>query len=343
MGGVIDPRALDAVLAHHADATVDRLPAALAALHGMLPVQGDPTGPDDLLTLLRMLYTVARRDLPLARLFEGHVDALQIIGRYADPDIAADVEAAATSGAIFGVWNAALPDQPLHVANRVLHGGKSFASGAGVLTHALAGADTADGNRLVLIDLAASQPAIDRSWWQVVGMRRSETHVVRWDGAAAESFRFVGAPGDYAREPFFSGGALRFVACHAGGAAALFDHVRGHLLATGRAGDPHQAGRLAELYTLAETAAAAVRTAATNWGDPSFVDHVAAARMIVTATAERAISVAQSAVGVGGMFATHPLSTALTDLMVYLRQPMPDAQRMRVGKAAADGALDPAL
>ncbi|UZK70477.1 acyl-CoA dehydrogenase [Sphingomonas sp. S1-29] len=337
-----DPTSLGAVLARYEADSIHQLPAALAALHRLLPVRGDPATPEDLLALLRMLHAIARRDLPLARLFEGHVDALQIIARY-DPAIVQGAEAAAARSGIFGVWNAALPGEPLHIVDGTLHGGKSFASGAGVLTHALAGADTVDGNRLVLIDLAASRPAIDRSRWHVVGMQRSESHVVRWDGAPPASFGFVGDPGDYAREPFFSGGALRFVACHAGGVAALFDHVRDHLLTTERAEDPHQAGRLAELYTAAESAAAAIRTAAAAWGQPGFVDHVAAARMIVTACAERAILTAQTAAGVGGMFITHPLSAALTDLMVYLRQPMPDAQRMRVGKAAAGGLLDPGL
>lgn len=317
--------------------------AALAALHNLLPVQGDPETPADLLMLLRFLYRIARRDLPLARLFEGHVDAVQIIARYADADTVREAEAIAARGGAFGVWNAALPDAPLRVVDGRLSGGKRYASGAGLLSHALAGADTPEGNRLVLIDLAASEPEIDRDWWKVVGMQRSQTHVVRWDGADSASFRFVGEPGDYAREPFFSGGALRFVACHAGGVAALFDHVRDHLVTTARAGDPHQAGRLADLYLVAQAAAAAVRGAADTWGTAGHVDHVAAARVAVTDCAERALATAQQAVGLGGMFVEHPLSAALTDLMVYLRQPMPDAQRMRVGAAAANGVLVPEL
>lgn len=321
----------------------DDMPATLTALHSLLPVRGDPATPVALLSLLRFLYRIARYDLPLARLFEGHVDALQIIARYADAETARDVEAIAATGGLFGVWNAALPEEPLRVMGRRLSGGKSYASGAGVLTHALAGADTDEGNRLVLIDLQASTPTIDRDWWKVVGMQRSQTHVVRWHGADPGSFRYVGAPGDYAREPFFSGGALRFVACHAGGVAALFDHVRDHLATTGRAGDPHQAGRLAELYLAADAAAAAVRGAAAMWQTLAYVEHVAAARVAVTAHAERAIVTAQQAVGLGGMFVAHPLAAALTDLMVYLRQPMPDAACMRVGKAAADSVLVPTL
>ncbi|MDO7842879.1 acyl-CoA dehydrogenase [Sphingomonas immobilis] len=311
----------------------------LARLHALMPRHSDPATAEALLDLLRTLYRIARRDLPLARLFEGHVDALQIIARYAEDAVAQAVEAIAAAGGVFGVWNAAIVGEPLRVVDGRLHGGKSFASGAGILGHALAGADTSEGSRLVLIDLEASAPTVDGKWWRVVGMQRSQTHAVRWSGAEPKSFRFVGAPGDYAREPFFSGGALRFVACHAGGVAALLDHVRNHLVAAGRAADPHQAGRLAELFVAAGSAAAAVREASRWWSTPDFVEHVTAARVTVAACAENALTIAQQAIGVAGMFVDHPLSATLTDLMVYLRQPAPDAQRMRLGSAVASGQL----
>jgi len=331
---------IETILAHGPPAP-DTMRGTIAAVYRLLPVRGDPVDSDELLTILRLLYRVARSDLPLARLCEGHVDALQIVARYGDENIAAEAAGIAGNDGAFGVWNAALPGEPLRVTDGLLSGGKSFASGAGILTHALAGADTPDGNRLVLIDLAASGPEIDRDWWRVVGMQRSQTHVVRWSGSTG--FRFIGQPGDYAREPYFSGGALRFVACHAGGIAALFDHVRAHLDATKRAGDPHQAGRLAELYLAAQSAADWIREAAAAWGRPDYVERVAAARVAVTTQADHALSIAQQAIGVSGMFVAHPLSAVLTDLMVYLRQPAPDAQRLRVGKAAADGVLVPTL
>lgn len=318
--------------------------SAIGDLNRLIPVRGDPATERKMLALLRMLYRIARADLPLARLFEGHVDALQIVARYGDADTTREALAAAANGGAFGVWNAALPGEPLRIEDGRLHGGKSFASGAGLLSHAVVGVETPEGQRLFLVDLVASSPEIDRDWWRVVGMQRSETHVVRWAGAPPSSFTAVGAPGDYAREPWFTGGALRFVAAHAGGVAALFDHVRDHLLATNRADDPHQSGRLADLYVAAEGAAAAVRGAARAWfdvGDAAKVAHVAAARIAVAGLADRAITIAEQAVGVQGLFADHPLSAALTDLMVYLRQPAPDAQRMRVGKAAADGLLAP--
>lgn len=327
---------LDTILAQpRPDA--DAMRGRIAALAALLPFAGDPADAGALLALLTLLYRIGRADLPLARLFEGHVDACQIVARYGGTD-------AAVNGAL-GVWNAGLAGEPLRIEGGRLFGGKAYASGAGILTHALAGADTPDGNRLVLIDLAASEPDIDRDWWRTLGMQRSHTHLVRWHGAPPETFRFIGAPGDYAREPWFGGGALRFVAVHAGGVAALFDHVRDHLIATARADDPHQAARLASLYVLAQSAASVVRGTARAWGtgDEAYPARVSAARLAVTDAGERAIVLAQAAVGLPGMFADHPLSTTVADLMVYLRQPAPDAQAMRVGRAAADGSLVPEL
>ena len=55
------------------------LPSRLAALTRALPSPADPHHAASLLALLRRLYDVGREDLPLGRLFEGHVDAAQIV------------------------------------------------------------------------------------------------------------------------------------------------------------------------------------------------------------------------------------------------------------------------
>ena len=207
-------------------------------------------------------------------------------------------------------------------------------------------ADALGGRQLLLLDLATAPPAIDRDWWDVVGMVRSNTHLVRWSSAPVGDEALVGDANDYAREPFFSGGALRFVAVHAGGVAALFDQVRDHLVAAGRAGDPHQAARLANLFGLADLAAAAVRRTGEGWfaqSDAERLPRVAATRLQVADLAQRAIALAQEAVGLQGLFRGHPLATTLTDLMVYLRQPAPDAQRHRVGVRRRRGASGPAV
>lgn len=306
----------------------------------------DPANPADYLSLLTVLYDTGRRDLPLGRLLEGHVDATQIVQRYGTAEQRERLLAEAAQGALLGVWNATLQGEPLRLDGDLLCGGKAYASGAGILTFSLVTADTPDGSQLLLLDLERTPPEVDRNWWRTTGMQRSETHLARWYRAIVRQDDILGPPNVYATEPFFSGGALRFVAVQAGGIAGLFDRARDHLVGSGRAEDPFQSARLSELFALADAAAGVVRRAA----DLSFVEpddvraaRVASARLSITTAAERAIELAQHAVGLPGMFVDHPLAANLSDLTVYLRQPAPDAQRLRVGSAVAAGILSPAL
>lgn len=317
--------------------------AAIVAAAAPLAACGDPRDSPALLELLRLLYAIGRRDLPLGRLVEGHVDAVQIVSRYGDAAQRAAVRAA---GVASGVWNADLPVEPLVLAHGRLTGGKAFASGAGILSHALVSVDAEGGRQLVLLDLAAAPPAIDRSWWRVTGMQRSETHLVRWHDHPLPPNALVGRPDDYVREPWFGGGAIRFAAVQAGGIAALVDRTRDHLAAHGRSGDPHQRGRLADLHRAAQSAADAIARAAHGWQVDDVAGtlaRVAAARVAVYAAGEAALTLAAAAVGVQAMFVEHPLAAIMSDLTVYLRQPAPDLQRDRVGEAVANGLLAPEL
>lgn len=320
--------------------------AAIEAAGWRLHPPGDPASSEAYLALLRPLHAAGRRDLPLGRLLEGHVDAVQIVRRLGTAEQGGRLRDRVAGGAILGVWNAALPGEPLRLDGDRLTGGKSFASGAGVIDLALVTADTPAGAQPVLVDLARTPPAIDRDWWRVTGMQRSETHRVRWDAAAIDPADRIAAAGAYAREPWFSGGALRFVAVHAGGVAGLFDRTRAHLVEAGRGADPFQAARLAELFALAEGAAAAVSRTAHRWFEEegeARLARVASTRMAVLGMAERAMAIAREAVGVQAAFRDHPLARLLGDLDVYLRQPVPDAMRQRAGAAAAAGLLVPAL
>ncbi|GAB3675676.1 acyl-CoA dehydrogenase [Salinisphaera aquimarina] len=309
----------------------------------------DPSNLADSLALLRRLYAAGRSDLPLARLFEGHMDALQIVARYGDSNIATRLHALARAGATFGVWNAPLAGEPLRLHDGVLDGGKAYASGAGVISHALVSAEINESDRkqLLVVDLEHTSPAIDRSWWRVLGMQRSQTHLVRWQNAPlSPADSVIGQPGDYEREPWLSAGALRFVAVQAGGIAGLFDGVRAHLVARHRADDPHQAARLGRLYGLADSAAAVCRsTAAALFDTPpeTHPAHVANARSLVLDGGEQALLLAQQSVGLSAFFQSEPLCAHMADLMVYLRQPAPDAQRVKVGAAAAAQQITPTL
>jgi hypothetical protein len=319
--------------------------AEVTACATELTTFADPASPDELLALLRLLYAAGRRDLPLGRLLEGHLDALQIVHRYGTPAQSAKAAAGAYAGRLFGVWNADRIGDPTILENDRLSGSKAFASGAGLVTDALISVDGDGGRQLLLIDLATAPPTLDRSWWRVTGMERSATHIASWSGQAVPEAA-IGKAGDYVREPWFSGGAIRFAAVQAGGIGALVDLVRRFLVEAHRSDDPFQRARLADLYRHAQAAADAVRQAALGWSltdIPATIARVAAARNAVYAAGEAALALAAAAVGVQAMFVDGALSVAMRDLDTYLRQPAPDFQRLLAGGAVADGLLVPAL
>lgn len=302
----------------------------------------------EVLALLRVLYQAGREDLAFARLLEGHVDAIQILRRTTNGDQRRQINQLIAGGGVLGVWNADLSEAPLSWQDRRLYGGKAFASGAGLLSHALVTVHAGDKDRvqLLLIDLEKYPPHIDRQWWNVLGMQATETHLVRWNGLSIREDCRIGKAGDCEREPWFSAGALRFVAVQAGGIAAIFDGVRDHLVQSGRADDPYQATRLASLYSCASLSASVVREAADCWHAAKTDVLLAAirhARIAVTEQAEKAILLAQQCVGVQSLFLAHPLSAPISNLMVYIRQPAPDAQKREVGRAAAAEILRPDL
>jgi len=316
--------------------------AATAGMTGF----ADPVSGADHLNLLRRLYAIGREDLPLGRLVEGHVDALQIVHRYGTPEQATEAARAARKGRVFGVWNADRPGDATRLEGALLFGSKAFASGAGLVTDALISVDAPAGRQLLLLDLEAAVPAIDRGWWQVTGMARSQTHIATWSAQPVAEQAWIGAPGDYVREPWFSGGALRFAAVQAGGIAGLCTLARDHLVAADRSADPFQSARLADLYRHAQAATDAVRTAAQGWAvedSEATIARVAAARVAVYAAGEAVLALAAAAVGVTAMFADDPVSEHMRDLDTYLRQPGPDAQRLLAGRAVAERRLVPAL
>ena len=308
---------------------------ALARAAGLADTQCDT--PIAAAALMRRMAAAGRADLPFGRLFEGHVNALLLIRAHGGhvPD-----------DAISGVWNSDIPGDPLHEADGALHGGKNFASGAGIVTHPLVTLDANDParNRMLVVDIARATTAIDTGWWNPIGMARSETHIVHFDGTVLPDAWRLGDPGAYQRQPGFSAGALRFVAVQAGGVHALFDHVRDHLVAHARAGHPHQKHRLARLFGLADAGYALIDRTAAAWSttDPTrIVPLVAAARAGIEAIATEALAIAQAAVGVQGLQHAHPLAATVADLSVYLRQPNPDGARDAAGDAAAAGTIVP--
>lgn len=282
--------------------------------------------------LLDVLAEVGRGSLALGRLYEGHVNALSLILRYASGPVLERLVADIRAGHLFGVWNTQPQSGGLDLdpdGTGRLAGVKSFASGAGSVTRPLVTARRPDGRQQMLVVTLEPGTRADLSSWCAHGMRASTSGVLDFTGLSVDAQAAVGEADDYFREPHFSAGAWRFTAVQLGGIEAVFDSLRTHLVATGRGGDPHQAARLGEAAIAVETARLFVGRAAAMAADPDaeparVIAYVNLTRLAVERAGLDVLERAQRSVGLAGFLQTHPLERLMRDLATYLRQPGPD-------------------
>jgi alkylation response protein AidB-like acyl-CoA dehydrogenase len=297
--------------------------------------------PGDTARLLDLLTAIGSADLAIGRIYEGHVNARLLIDRFGTPA----QRAAAAEAGMAGVWNTDGADALRLVRTAggwVLAGGKSFASGAGLLDRALVTATWPDGGRqMVLVDMAPLAGRIDRSRWRPLGMRASMSFDVDFTGTPIEEAMLLGAPGDYLAEPWFSAGCIRFSAVQLGGGLALLRTVHRHLRQAGRADDPYQLERFARMRVALEGGRLWLARAAAEFDRPDAARDadgvIAIARMARHHIEEACLLVldlANRSIGVQGMLAPHPAERLSRDLTTYLRQPAPDAALASIGRHA---------
>ena len=294
--------------------------------------------------LADVLRWIGYGSLALGRVYEGHVNAVQLVARYGDGADRARLLADALRGHLFGVWNTGPPQEDLRFTREdgvaVLSGVKTFASGAGHVTRAVVtarrrGEDASAPPQMIVVDLEPGERA-NLEAWRAHGMRASATGTLDFTGLSGDRLHFIGRPDDYHAQPHFSGGAWRFLAVQLGGVEAVLDAWRGHLRATGRGTDPHQLARLGEGAIAAETARLWVARAAATANDPgaateAVVAYVNLARLAVERAGLDVLELAQRSIGLQGYLRHHPLERLTRDLATYLRQPAPD-------RALAEGA-----
>jgi alkylation response protein AidB-like acyl-CoA dehydrogenase len=315
-------------------------PAAdVAALHesglltAVLPLKFGGAGLTGL-SLSEVLRSVGSGSLPLGRLFEGHVNALELVLRYGNDRRVKLVAEEAQAGKLFGVWNTddANGLRLIHRHGRSwLEGRKVLASGAGHIERPLVTATDENGRRMIVLPKLGAPDRADVSRWSAQGMRASATGAVDFTGVEIQPLEIVGREGDYERQPWFSSGAWRFTAVHLGGMERLFDLLRRHLQETDRGHDPHQAARLGRAAMAVETARLWVAQAASTTegslgsGAPEqLVAYVNLARLAVEAAALDLMQLAQRSVGLQAFMRPNPIERISRDLATYLRQPGPD-------------------
>jgi hypothetical protein len=261
------------------------------------------------------LAALAGQDLSLARLGEGHADAIAILTelRAAEPG----------AGSIWGVWAAQPPGPALYARpygpRWQLDGVKQYCSGARVCTHALVTASAPHGPQLFAVSAEELTP-IDGTW-PAVGMAASDTLDVRFAGVEGTP---VGGPGSYTDRPGFAHGGAGVAACWFGGARAVAET----LVATAGERDvgPHALAHLGAVDVALSTARDALRLAAAEIdADPGDAKQGARLRTLrlralIEATATEVMSRVGRALGAGPLCHDRAHARRVADLTVYLRQ-----------------------
>ena len=289
---------------------------------------------------LRMLGQVS---LPVARLFEGHMNAVKLIHLYAGKELACDVYAAVKAGTMLGVWGADMLDAPLTMvltgASVALSGGKQFCSGLGTVGLAIVTGDLGGEQRLALLTVTDLE-RMETESWSMSAMRATLSGGYRFDGLTISSDRLIGVAGDYQTEPYFEGGIWRYCAAQLGAAEALYATMRSALIKGGRAEAPMQSLRLVQGAIALETARLWIRRAATEIEAdkaPARKSVLALlAREVTRQSCDDVLTAVEQALGMAAHDYTTPIERMRRDLRLYLCQAAPDAKLAR----AADGLLN---
>jgi hypothetical protein len=192
-----------------------------------------------------LLRRVAAVDASVARVLDGHLNAVERLEVAAEPGLR-DRELAAVEdgGRLLGVWGAdprAGEGDPARLhesdAGPVLRGAKTFCSGAGGVDAAMVMVGTDDGTApaLVLLD-CGDAVEVDPDWYRAAGLRASESHRVVFHDAPVTAV--LGEPGELARDPWFSRDAMRTAATWAGMVDAAAEAALDALVAARRTEDP---------------------------------------------------------------------------------------------------------
>jgi hypothetical protein len=281
------------------------------------------------------LAAVAAHDLSLAKLYEGHTDALAIMAELGDEQAPGD--------ATWGTWAAEAPQGRTLIelasdSRATLQGAKCWCSGAADLSHGLLTAWHADGRGPQLVRLAMRQPGVatDASAWQAVGMAGSASIDVAFASAAGH---LVGNVGDYLSRPGFWQGGAGVAACWYGGALALGTALRGAVMRSPAAARGEF--RLAALgkIDLRLQATAAVLREAAGWIDAHPHADASAvalrARLAAEGCARHVLDEAGRALGAGAFCRDARFARMAAALPVFVRQSHAERDFAALGERAA--------
>jgi alkylation response protein AidB-like acyl-CoA dehydrogenase len=306
--------------------------------------------------MLLLLKKVGWGNLAVGRVYEGHINALQLIQTFATREqIERYAKDAREHHKIFGVWNAEANDgvKVISLAHKryQLQGSKTFCSGSGYVERPFVnGALLNGGWQMCIVPMEQVQTVSDPDWWRPSGMRATASHKVDFSNVELDATSVIAKPEDYNRQPWLTVGSIRFAAVQLGGAEALFDATRQYLHSLNRIDDPYQEARMGQMAIAIEAGNLWLKGAAELIADyaPTFcgnaqqehtngdrlVAYINMARTAIEQICMDVIQLCERSVGTRGLLPPYPMERIIRDLSLYLRQPGFDASLQSVGKYA---------
>lgn len=287
---------------------------------------------------INALIALGSTDCVLARLAEGHADALAILSELKGPEPGA--------GRLWGVWAAQPPGRAgleAHPSGDAwwVEGEKPYCSGATACDSALVTASASTGTQLLAVDLRQEGIKALDGTWPAVGMGGSDSRTVRFDRVVAIS---VGPPGAYVDRPGFWHGAVGVAACWMGGALG----VAGALsrAATQRELDQHALAHLGSIDGALAAMRSVLLEAAREFDlDPKDGQGRAAliarrTRTVVESGSSLVLERVGRALGAGPLTQDAVHSRRVADLTVYLRQSHAERDLFDHGKRLLEVGID---
>lgn len=293
------------------------------------------------------LRKLGKANLSLARIYEGHLHAVRLIGLYAKEKFKKTIFSRVKDGTLLGVWGASL-NQPLSYqvlpsGKLKLQGTKRIVTGLGMVNYAIVRLREKDNapDQLALVNVNDSARQ-NIEYWDASGMRSTLTGSFYFTGMEIAESDLIGNPGDFHNEPHFIGGVWRHSVTHLGGAEAIIDTWRDMLAKKNRLDDPFQLTRLAKARSetlavsamlfntacLVETASRAVTTEITE--NAVLASLLAHDQMEDVCT--RVLQLCEKSLGMEAFIERRPIERMRRDLSMFIRHIAPDNRLIQAAK-----------